>query len=325
MQAADSFRHPLRQHVAPQRTLRRHARAFRNTVQVTVGQQPLCQRRKGHEPSPGLGIERQDARRVGFAVEQVVAILEKQAGYVALGQVAESETCRGQRVARQPDIERLACADDVDQSLEGLFERGLGIVAVRVEDVHIIELHAPQALVEACHEVFARAPVAVGPRPHVVTRLGRNEEFVAVGSERLLHQTAEVLLGRTVGRAVVVRQIEMDDSPVERVMGHLTHFGEGLLAAEIVPHAERKGGQQHTAASRTPVGHAIFVTRRGRLVNRFDHSCQFISVSKQKYPGTLYFSACLPGGCPSGTTVRIVAGAAPKKAAVASDITDTRH
>lgn len=61
MQAPDPFRHPVRQHVAPQRALRRHARAFRNTVQVTVGQQPLCQRRKGHEPGPGLGIERQDA------------------------------------------------------------------------------------------------------------------------------------------------------------------------------------------------------------------------------------------------------------------------
>ena len=97
MQAPDPFRHPARQHIAPQRALRRHARAFRNTVQVTVGQQPLCQRRKGHEPGPGLGIERQDARRVGFAVEQVVAILEKQAGHVALGQVTESETCRGQR------------------------------------------------------------------------------------------------------------------------------------------------------------------------------------------------------------------------------------
>ena len=139
-------------------------------------------------------------------------------------------------------------------------------MAVGIEDVDVIEFHAAQALVEARCEVFARSPVAVGSRPHVVTRFGRDEHFVAVGAERAFHQTAEILLGRAVRRPVVVRKVEMGDSAVEGVMGHPLHVGEGLPAAEIVPHTQRKGRQQHAAAPGAPVDHTVVVTVGRRLI-----------------------------------------------------------
>ena len=54
------------------------------------------------------------------------------------------------------------------------------------------------------------------------------------------------------------------------------------------------GSMQEIDAVGHRVGHAIFVTRRGRLVNRFDHSCQFISVSKQKIREHCIFPAASP-------------------------------
>ena len=58
----------------------------------------------------------------------------------------------------------------LDQSL-----RRLGVEAVRVEDVDVVEPHPRQALVEAREHVLARAPLAVGAGPHVVAGLGRDD------------------------------------------------------------------------------------------------------------------------------------------------------
>ena len=58
----------------------------------------------------------------------------------------------------------------------------------------------------------------------------------------------------------------MGDSAVEGVMGHPLHVGEGLPAAEIVPHTQRKGRQQHAAAPGAPVDHTVVVTVGRRLI-----------------------------------------------------------
>ena len=58
------------------------------------------QRREGHESRARLGGQRQHARRFGFAVEEVVSVLEQQARHVALGQITERETFRFERIAR---------------------------------------------------------------------------------------------------------------------------------------------------------------------------------------------------------------------------------
>ena len=83
---------------------------------------------------------------------------------------------------------------------------------VMVEDVDVVEPHARERLVEGSEQVLARAQVTVGARPHVPSRLGGDDEFVAVGAEVFAHVAPEVGLRATRGRAVIIGQVEVGDS-----------------------------------------------------------------------------------------------------------------
>src|SRR5690606_909087 len=48
----------------------------------------------------------------------------------------------------------LALPDEVVDGLDGLLQRGLGIVAVAVEDVHVLELQTFEAILQAVYYVF---------------------------------------------------------------------------------------------------------------------------------------------------------------------------
>ena len=261
--------------VALQRTADSHPRVLRNSIQVSVRQQPLGQRREGDESGSGFGRQRQHPRGLGPAVEDVVAVLEEQARHVALGQIAEGEAGRFERIARDADIEGLAAANDVDQRLKRLLQRRHGIEPVGIEDVDIVEFRSPERLVKTGHEVLARPPVSVGPRPHVVAGLRGDEEFVAVRPEGVVHQASEVLLGRSVIGAVVVGQVEVDDPVVEGTAGHAADVREGLQAAEVVPQSEREGRQQDTALPGAAVRHPAFVTQRSGLIGGLNHTIVF--------------------------------------------------
>ena len=139
--ARSRSQHRVGQHLALQRTTRRHARILRNAVEVTTRQQSLRQRRKGDEARTRRGGKAQPPGSFGLAAEDIVPVLKKQARNVAFGEVAEGETRRRfERVARQSDVERLAPADDVDQCLEGLPQGASRVVAVGIEDVDVIRV-----------------------------------------------------------------------------------------------------------------------------------------------------------------------------------------
>ena len=125
----------------------------------------------------------------------------------------------------------------------------MGVVAVAVEEVHIVELHAAQALVETGKERLPRTPVAVGAGPHLVARLRGDEEFIAVGREVLLHETAERLLGAARRRPVVVGQIEVGHAVVEGKAGQGTCGAEVGIVPEIVPEAQTHLREQDAAAA----------------------------------------------------------------------------
>ena len=120
-------------------------------------------------------------------------------------------------VGRDADVERLARADGGVERAHRLFQRRVGVEAVAVEDVDVVHAHARQRLVEARQQVLARAAaLPVRARPHVVARLGGEDQLVAVRAEVLREDRAEVALGAAVGRAVVVGQVEVGDAAVER-------------------------------------------------------------------------------------------------------------
>ena len=271
VQAAETSQQLFGQDLPPERSRTGHPGIGRNAAEIPVRQQALRQRRKCDESRTGPGRRGEQPLPLRFAVEEVVPVLEQQTRHVAFDQIAESEPGGIERIARNADIERLARTDGIDERPERLLERRLRIETVGIEEVHIVELHPPETLVEARRQVLPRSPVSVGSRPHVVAGLGGNEQFVAVRPERTFHDAAEGLFGRTVGRAVVVGQVEMRDAPVEGVMQHTPGVGEGPLGPEVLPKAERQRRQQHPAASGPPVGHPSVVTPRVGKVRGFGH------------------------------------------------------
>src|SRR5208283_1098390 len=116
---------------------------------------------------------------------------------------------------RNSDIERLALADGVGERAGRLFHRRIWPGTMGIEDVDVVEPHALQALVERGDDVFTRAADAIGAGPHVPAGLGGDDQFVAMGGEVLRQDSAEVLLRRAEGRAVVVGKVDMCDAAVE--------------------------------------------------------------------------------------------------------------
>ena len=83
----------------------------------------------------------------------------------------------------------------------------------------------------------------IGAGPHVPAGLGGDDQFVAMGGEVLRQDSAEVLLRRAEGRAVVVGKVEMGDAAVEGPANDRAPGFEGILAAEILPEPEGDGRQ----------------------------------------------------------------------------------
>ena len=131
-----------------------------------------------------------------------------------------------------------------------------------VENVHIVQPHAAQALIQAGNQVLAAAPVAVGACPHFITSLGRDDQLVAVDAQIVPQDFAKVFLGGAGLRAVVVGQIKVSDAVVERGAAERTHILVGGGIAEIVPQPQRDGGQQQPAGPAAAVGQALIAVLR---------------------------------------------------------------
>ena len=173
------------------------------------------------------------------------------------------------RVGRDADVERLALAHRGVQRAHGLLERSLRIEPVRVEDVHVVDTHAQETLIEAREQVLARPPLPVRPGPHVVARLRRQDQLVAVGGEVASEQAAEVLLRRAVRWTVVVGEIEVRDAEVECAPEDGAARIQRTIVAEVVPEAQRDGGQEQPTPAAAVVAQAV-VAIVGRNVR---HAC----------------------------------------------------
>src|ERR1019366_5986037 len=148
---------------------------------------------------------------------------------------------------------------------EGLLERGAGVEVMVVEDVHVVETHPGQALIQACQQVLARAQIAVGARPHVPTSLGRDEQLVAVITKVGVKDSPEVAFGGSVRRPVVVLGVEMRFAPTEGASQDGSLGAERPLVAEVLPQSERHTWQQHAASTAAAVGHRVVAVVRGNM------------------------------------------------------------
>ena len=85
--------------------------------------------------------------------------------------------------ALQQENERLAAAHRLGQRTHCFFQRGVRIHAVVVKNIHIVQPHAAQALIQAGQQVFAAAPVAVRAVPHFIACFGGNNQLIAVNAK----------------------------------------------------------------------------------------------------------------------------------------------
>ena len=168
------------------------------------------------------------------------------------------------RVRRDAGVERLARAHRGVKGADRLLERGVRVEAVRVEDVDVVEAHAPERLVEARQKVLARAEVAVGPRPLSPAGLRGDDQLVAVRAQVFGHDPAEVLLGGAGRRAVVVGEVEVGDPRIEGGAQDATLAVERHVVAEVVPEAERDRRELQARAADPAVGEVVVPTVSAR-------------------------------------------------------------
>ena len=102
-----------------------------------------------------------------------------QAGRAELAQNFDRRRGLAGAVIRDARIERLAAAHRLIERAHGFLDRRLRVGPVRVEDVHVLQAHAFQALVQAGQQILARSPVAVRARPHIVAGLGADDQLIA--------------------------------------------------------------------------------------------------------------------------------------------------
>jgi len=147
-------------------------------------------------------------------------------------------------------------------------------MAVGVEDIHILQTHALEALVEAAEQVLPAAPLSIGAIPHVVASLGGDDQLVAVGGKVLGEILAKVQFSRPRGGTVVVGQVEVGDPQIEGGVQHLARRRKRIAIAKVVPEAQRESGQLQAALATAVVGHSVI-----SIVMRCIHPCTLLHSS----------------------------------------------
>ena len=110
------------------------------------------------------------------------------------------------------DVTRLAGLDHVVQRLQGLLDRGRGVPAVNLVEVHVVGAEPAQAVVDLGHDRLAGQAGAVRARPHPAVHLGGEHDLVPAGE--FPQRTPGDLLAGPV--AVDVGAIEEVDAGLDR-------------------------------------------------------------------------------------------------------------
>jgi hypothetical protein len=129
---------------------------------------------------------------------------------------------------------------------------------VRVEDVEVLEAHAPERLIAARDEILPGAAIAVRSRPHPVASLAGDDQLVAW---HLADDLAAYPLGVAWRLAVVVGEVEVRHPEIK---GPDQDGPSDLLApipAQGLPCTQRDSWQPQATPTAVPVQHALVPVR----------------------------------------------------------------
>ncbi|MNI77439.1 hypothetical protein D3C73_1337320 [compost metagenome] len=134
-----------------------------------------------------------------------------------------------------------------------------------IENIDIIKSHPLQALIQAGHQVFAGAPLAVWAWPHIISGLAGDDHLIAVRLEVFLQDRTESLFRRPRRRSVVIGKVEVGDSQIERSAHHRSAVLKDIVAAEVMPQPEGNRRQLQAAASAAVIFHVLVSFRVCRI------------------------------------------------------------
>ena len=124
------------------------------------------------------------------------------------------------RVGGDPRVERLALTDGGVERAHRLLERRLGVEAVRVEDVDVVEPHPLRATGRGSRAGTCASPTRRTGRATCRSRpWSRSPARRGTALKSSRRSAAEVLLRRPVRRPVVVREVEVRDARGRRRAG----------------------------------------------------------------------------------------------------------
>ena len=126
----------------------RRARVGRNAAEVARGEHALVQRREGDDARAVLAGLGDDALALDVARENVVFALMQQAMHVMLFEIGVALGRDIVRIVGDGGVEGLAALHNVIKGTHCFLDRGAVVRAVVVEEVHIIEVHPLQRLVD---------------------------------------------------------------------------------------------------------------------------------------------------------------------------------
>ena len=86
-------------------------------------------------------------------------------------------------VVRNGRVEGLPRTDRMGEGPHGFFHWGVRVAAVTVENIDVRQPQALQRLVQRGQQVFTRTEVTMRAGPHRVTRLGGDNQFIAIVRE----------------------------------------------------------------------------------------------------------------------------------------------
>ncbi|OPZ49786.1 MAG: hypothetical protein BWY91_02983 [bacterium ADurb.BinA028] len=241
-------------------------RIRRYAGQVSVGEHALGQGREGDAPDAGVA---EHVEQVGLdpPVEHRVGRLVNQQGSAQLAQDLDRLSGARTGVAGDTGIQGLALTHRAVQRAHGLLQRSVGVEAVAVEDVDVVDPHPLQRLIQRGQEVFAgAAALPVGPGPHVVAGFGRQDQLVPVGPQIAPEDRAKVALGAAVGRPVVVGQVEVRDTQVEGSAQDRLLALQRDVVTKVVPQAQRDRRQDEAAAATAAHRHPVVAIAGGSVL-----------------------------------------------------------
>ena len=132
-------------------------------------------------------------------------------------------------------IQCLTGSDNAIQCTNGLLQRCIWIRSVMVEDIHIIQSHALQALIQAGYQILFAAPVAIRAGPHIITGLRGNDQFITIPSQSFCKDPSKIFLRTARYRSIIICQIKMCNAMVKCCVAHVLHIIKIPIGAEIVP------------------------------------------------------------------------------------------